>query len=583
MEKKLDAKFLFKVPQQTLENLSYSGHTPKKLSAWVDSLPRANLGETARMLYAGVQELNQLVIDSGLRFKLLEILRPAIYYVCRSLEKHYLNQPVILPEKSAKTANLAQALQTHLANGYKIVIVYNVNRIEFSDAAKIVSKAIHRAICDLTSTLYRCYQLYFPTANSLWMELNTLYFLAEKNGLLDGVSADSETSGQESLSISEVYRRACLLSVANPNQLRQKEIRLVYEASATWAKYIELSSDRDNGQSFLVNLLVGQEPRHFSLLQKESEQQYRYFDCSHLVNHLEDATQDLESVAGTDFESVSTMPPECLQQIVKSWNAHRERSFNRTAQKGALFISVGMSSVHYYLSGDIEFDDLISGKHQHDEDIEMNQTPDNSTANFGDEGSITPGYGSFDKDSDKTSRYVTSRCELVNTSAGGYCINLPSNLPSLIKSGEMLVLKEREDSKWNLGVIRWVKRFSKEVVRIGIELLAAHVIPIGVKIVQNTGDTMDYMRALLLPEVKAIGQSMSVITPNVAFVENAKIMLNQGGEEVKGQLLELTTRTASYSHFELKLLSENKKFNMAIGQDDSSRGDDEFDSIWSSL
>jgi hypothetical protein len=81
----------FRVPRQTLDKLSFSGHTPRKFSSWIDSLPKANLGEMARLLYSGLQEFNQLRLEPLQRFKLLEIVRPTVYEISDSLKVHYLS------------------------------------------------------------------------------------------------------------------------------------------------------------------------------------------------------------------------------------------------------------------------------------------------------------------------------------------------------------------------------------------------------------------------------------------------------------------------------------------------------------
>ena len=109
-----------KIPSQDLSMLSFCSAQPKRLQEWVDGLPQMNIGECAKQLYAAIQEINRFQTDSRTRLQMLEILRDPIRYVCKSLEKHFLNKAVILPPKESKIANLAQALQNHLATGYKI-------------------------------------------------------------------------------------------------------------------------------------------------------------------------------------------------------------------------------------------------------------------------------------------------------------------------------------------------------------------------------------------------------------------------------------------------------------------------------
>lgn len=57
------------------------------------------------------------------RLQLLELFRPEVHFVCAHLERHFLNQAIVLDERPRKIANLCQALQNHLAIGYKLIVV----------------------------------------------------------------------------------------------------------------------------------------------------------------------------------------------------------------------------------------------------------------------------------------------------------------------------------------------------------------------------------------------------------------------------------------------------------------------------
>jgi len=113
--------------------LSFCSPQPKQLQEWVDALPQMNIGECAKQLYAAIQEVNRFQTDAQNRLQLLEILREPIRYICKSLGKHFLNKPVILPAKESKIANLAQALQNHLAIGYKAIVVQVMPRLKANE------------------------------------------------------------------------------------------------------------------------------------------------------------------------------------------------------------------------------------------------------------------------------------------------------------------------------------------------------------------------------------------------------------------------------------------------------------------
>ena len=78
---------LLRAPTPSQLSLTFCEATPRDLKRWIATLPKANLGETARLLYQGLGELNQLLTPSDNRLQLLELLRPEVYFVCKHLER----------------------------------------------------------------------------------------------------------------------------------------------------------------------------------------------------------------------------------------------------------------------------------------------------------------------------------------------------------------------------------------------------------------------------------------------------------------------------------------------------------------
>ena len=116
------------------------------------------------------------------RLQLLELFRPEVHFVCAHLERHFLNQAIVLDERPRKIANLCQALQNHLAIGYKLIVVQEAPR-NSRDRAQLLAVGIQRAIRNLCGPLIRASQLYCPVPEGLWLELHQLYQLASQRGV----------------------------------------------------------------------------------------------------------------------------------------------------------------------------------------------------------------------------------------------------------------------------------------------------------------------------------------------------------------------------------------------------------------
>ena len=581
-----------KLPEQDLPHLTLGADQPKKLQQWVDALPVMNMGETAKQLYQFIQELNRLPLDSKVRFQLLEIVRPSILHVCQSLQKHYLNQALVLPEKARRVASLAQALQGHLANGYKLVSVRAVRRFRDKAARKSITIAIHRAITALGDTLLRCYQLYFPSPRNLWLELHQLYLLAELHGI---ASTPVEDEGGES-TIQSAYARCLLLATSKPNQLRQQELALVYQGAYSWASLVSIREASSEDDLFVFDLQADRPPVYRTHASLASES-WRYIDSSRLTEAMcawrdnpDEAT--LKVPRGLDDGLL-----DHLQQV---WGALTERAFKRMPENGEVELCFGLVGVHYFLSGKVPFEAMVErgslsvlGEEEENNPFLLNikmsskekqhKSDPWASAYQSDYAGETIEMDSATGGNSAEVRLPESyHCQKVNASPGGYCLSWQGNTPSLLRTGELLALRDSTHSQWMLAVIRWVTQLPNHGARFGVELLAPGGRPVAARALRKQGQDSDYMRAILLPELSAVGQPASLLLPTVGFNEGVKVELVEQGEPGRVQLLRRVQGASGFSQYPFRDLAAPAappvKPSSGDGEDD-----DELDSIWSSL
>ncbi len=156
-------------------------------------------------------------------------------------------------------------------------------------------------------------------------------------------------------------------------------------------------------------------------------------------------------------------------------------------------------------------------------------------------------------------------------------------MPASVKAGEILGLREDGESGWSVGVIRWVKQLPGHGAQLGIEVLAPKAKPCGARVIKKTGEATEYMRTLLLPELKAVGRAATLITPALTFRSGYKLVLNLDGEEVKAHLNEQVSATQSFSQFEFTLMRRPSETDADAATPDAGPEDDDFDTIWASL
>lgn len=596
---------LLRVPTPSKQSLSLCEATPRDIKRWISLLPKANIGETARQLYQALVELNQLITPSDNRLHLLELIRPEVYFVCQHLERHFLNQAIVLDERPRKVANLCQALQNHLAIGYKQIVVQEAQR-QARDGQQLLTIALQRAMHSLNSALIRASQLYCPVPEGLWLELHQLYQLATSRQVHRVVVRDGLARHTEGLSVEQTYLVALLLGCARCNQMRQNNIAKLAEVLEPWSALVRLQGAELASSLFAVAPQVDGPPRYKSLFQASEMAGLLGIDPLPLV----DAIKHYLTLATEDRAQARLLVPEgisvdLLQHLSSAWGDISERTFQRTPGRGALTLCIGMSALHFFLSGKQPFGAILKIKEagqavfkpiNKDEGDVWNTAFDAQPQNW-DEGlpyeeiqyskPVTPGDTSAQPEPPASGEnYPTFELAIVNHSPGGYCLSWPKEVPSQLQAGELLGVQDAPSQGWSVAVVRWIRQVRGGGTQMGIELIAPHAQPCGLQLLRKADQHSQYLRALLLPEISAISRPATLITPRLPFQEGNKVQINIHGDERRAVLTSRQTSTGSFSQFEYRPfeqpMEQHGKPVTASGERGSG-GDEDFDSLWKSL
>ena len=598
------------IPEQTLISLSFADATPAGFKVWVDNLPLANVGESSRQLYQAIIEFNKLGIAPPLRCQLLEILRPPIEFVCKELSKHFLNQSVVLTEKQQKIANLAQTIQIHLATGYKIVLMESIEHLANDKHRKQFIHAAHRVMSEYGQVILRSCQLYTATPKNIWLEMHRIYVFAERLNFLKHKITDSHNKYQIETTLEQAYKRNLLLNSSRPNQLRQHDIQIAYDLFELWSEYVAIGADLVDNSVFIVNMEQDSTPRYKSLMNNTSDHHYG-FDTSdlverihHFLNVADDVSlKDKDHKSKVQANDILTVPKTVsdilLNHLNQAFGVLTKRSFKRIPNEGVLNLCVGLSASHYYSSGKVSFHSQMlksntKGSSESDNNIFLTQALRRQDAwsdgyDTGGRSATTPSDApiSFNRPgmNEEDNAYPSYEVPLINTSPGGYCLQWQGPIPSNIQAGEILSIRETAQQPWRIAVIRWIRHIKQSGTQIGIELLAPSAKPCGVQLLQKTGDPSEYLRGLLLPEISAIGQPTTLITPRLPFHTGHKVSIRFADTEGKCQLEKRVSATGSFSQFELSEHAQLKQSQDQQPAHDTRQHetDDDFDSLWPNL
>lgn len=591
-------------PAPSQQSLTFCEATVGSLQGWLDTLPKANLGETARQLYQGVIEVNRLHTPAGNRLNLLELLRTEVHSVSKNLERYFLDQPVALDQRAHKVATLCMMLQSHLATGYKQVLVSISGSRERS---QLLAPALQRAIRSLYAALVRSIQLYGPPPDNFWLDLHELYLIAMQEGIQHRSVRDKLAYQTDGMSIEQSYLAALLLGIAHCNRLRRRHVGVLSELLENWSSLPKLQKASALGSTFIILTDTNVPPRHSSLAQKQNIELSGFLgiDTHPLTDAIHDyLIPDQKSRSPVQLNSIEQLDKDLLQRLYLVWSEVAERTAKRIPGSGTLNACIGMTAAHYYLSGKRSFTDLLNNLEATRSASFRLGSSDVWDQPYDTGGEHDPWIGGSEQigyqptglgkneSADQSSAFPCFELSVVNQSIGGYCLAWNGPVPEQLQVGELLGLNLSSDQGWQLAVVRWIYLVTQENrTQMGIQLLAQQAEPCGAKLMLKEREGSQYLRALLLPE-NPIHQTPSLLLlPLLPFQEGHKVRGIRNGQEFRCTLTHRHSGTSSYNLFEYQMLEapqpeaalSTTQAQDKLGSTTAEPPKDDFDSLWKSL
>jgi len=573
-----------RAPTPSQNTLTFCEANPRDLKRWISELPKANIGETARLLYQGLAELNQLVTTSENRLQLLELVRPEVYYVCKQLERHFLNQAIVLDERARKVANLCQALQNHLAAGYKIIVVRVAAAGREHSTALAIS--VQRALHCLYGPLVRAALLYCPVPERLWHELHHLYLVACEHKVQHTSVADGLAHNVKALTPEQTYVAALLLGSSRCNQMRQTAIMRLAEMLESWSQYAKVQPALAASSLFAVAPATDGPPRYKALFEEAELGQLLGLDTALLAHHIKAyLALPIEQRPQARFAVPLGFSTDVLQHVAAAWGNVAERTFQRTPGEGNLTVCIGMSAMHYYLGGERTFGEQLGLPGS------STSAQFNALGKQGVWGPVmeVPAVEEIEYQPERASsqgqarEFPTYSLQIVNHSPGGYCLAWRKEVPSQLQAGELVGIQDAPSQGWSVAVVRWIRQVRDGGTQMGIELIAPHAQPCGLQLVRGDDPHSEYLRGLVLPEIRAIDIPATLLAPRLPFQEGHRIVLNTNGEEHRASLLKRLASTGSFNQFEYRFADQATQPASRPASPDGAGREDEFDSLWRDL
>ncbi len=585
---------------------------PKKVSQWISELPIANLGESSKSVYRLLVDVNQTVIDSDKRFAIISIIEPVVKELSTALEKQFIKNHITLSDKQKKIAALLQAIQTELTLSYHTLIDSILMDGVKRSQVKFLAITLNMAMKYHGFIILRCFQLYTSIPSRVWREIYCIYQIALNNK----VETQSGPSSPNELSINThfLFIRILLLSIANPYQLRQQDIQMLWDILPELSEHATLMSHAYNKQHFIIALDSGLPPIHKSLYESNTNNNLK-LTASSAIEHLK-----LMLASVSDSGQQNLRKSMLLRHLVQCWSHGTHRSFARTPCNVTLDISIGLGATHYLLTESAATKNIDSNAE--DESLNVPKSIlDDATLEVISEKTLNVNeynknyLSSSEPDDDAWAKlyrpnqimkaknneseaknrsreaivqesYRLEQVALLNMSPGGYCIQIQAeNLPKHAQTGEVIGFLEYDNKSrehWSVAVVRWVRRQTKDnAVQMGVQLLAPGAVPINIQLRNNKLDNNEFQRALILPALSGVGQPATLLTNPLSFSVNNKVRILDHGLEYDARLVKEFASSTNFKQFQYEKIDDDKGGQIKKPPVvDSSFNNIELDEIW---
>jgi len=585
---------------------------------WVQSLPLANVGQTAHMLYERLGYLNTRQIPQADRYAILEALRPALDLVLQSLGRHYLQLDLPLAGRGELVARLSRELQRMMVSGYRLVLMqlHGASPLTRAFHNGRCGEVLHRQLYYLGRLLLEDFQLYHRHPKGLWQDIHAVHLEALRLELQDRPyeSEDSQFPGRSS--IADLYKQLLLLGLSGPYRLLQGEAQRVYHALYGWAPLARLLplGDAQSGSALYLVEPESDCPPRYREETAPGDLRGWVLDTGRLADVL---GRELESLGGSAPPSGALRPegwlvslsPELIGRLTLAWGLGGTRSATRHLADGELSLIYGIDSIISVLltGAELRPPPGRTGEPPSGRDGRGGRRQDTQTAGLRvDDLSVEEDIALLGGDeapapwsrAQQEGPGPIDVCRVVDRSPQGFHVRLTSRGERPRRVGDLVAVAERsarsEGHPWRVGVIRWMRANAVDDIRLGVEILSEWAEPVVLHWRRREGGEEQRMPSLLIGEPDDAGGVVDLVTPAFFPAPSDRLELRRGARIQGVRVLQPVERTRSFVHcrYTGALAARSARVSSApapappsasVNKPAAPAEEDDFDTLWRNL
>jgi len=456
----------------------------RALKQWLDNLPRGNPKGTAVTLQSALAAHLQHAQSGNSRFNQLEQLRETVLDTVLWLERQFMGSPLPMTADRLQHAQSAQALNNVLADNYRLAC-HELCAPEGSIGllkSGAVTTALERATWHYQQCLLQSWSLYRGAPPSIWLGLHRVYQFAAS------VNVDTKTVtepvAKKALSVRTLYIESCLLSLMNPFAFAHRELDLMKALAFGLADSCRIRPD--SKAEYTASLPIDADLPVDAELPEGEAAGLDFSALQQALVNAEYAPDGEQVLVRIPAAGKLELPLSVLKRTLRNFGLAAARLGKRIPSDYTLQTVCGLSSVHFFAAGQMDFERYTQKISQQ-----------------GSQGlSLAADWLSMSSDG-QSPRSLPA--QVIDHSLGGYLLRWSPDPALRIRVGEVVGLNAMPASNepdWMLGVVRWLRYENDGSILAGIKLLARRCLAVALR-VHTDGHAGSLVRGL---ELQALEQ-----------------------------------------------------------------------------
>jgi hypothetical protein len=471
-------------------------------AAWLAELPLVNVAPSQIRLIDQLQELNRFNMPPAERLKVLEALREPVYFVQAEQIKKLVNKPLPLTQVERGIFGHVVELWQDLLTGYQ-------RCLKSAAEGKLKGRSAlicQRALDCLASNMFDHCRIYHAFPEGYWLALHRLYRHAEESG--QTATAVADPVRKMDLSCAEMYVRALLFMLADPNEQQQKQLGQIHGWLERWARHVPVRRTAPESQSLPPLLLdLSAAAGAYREADAGARSASHWLDIGELARTLKKCVVLLrkgEPPAKLGLGDDCAMPgvEQLLVLLFRLWcEGKNARMQTRRSVSVKVKVCSTLASMHFHISGFKTFRQPgpATGltRREHDEIATFGHTSTRLEEAFIEAGG-----------------YATEDWLLQEESLSGMRIVRPAAAGSgRYVHTQLIAVRPADAMNFLVGAVRWLRSDEHENLHLGLRIVPGVPKAVAVRATGINAQSDKFVPALYCPALPALAAPASLILP----------------------------------------------------------------------